>query len=167
MRPCVISGWLLAIVLPVAATAGTTHDAGAVLNASARPAIDAANSDWLPAMRAHDAKRIVKPYGENAVFVLANGGVVQGRAAIEKMYQAGFEKNGRIVSGNLAEDGLTVAGDLIYEWGHARLIVQRGDGKPAISAGKYLTVWQRNGSGEWKIIRNLVFRGPEFPVNNP
>lgn len=131
--------------------------ADAALVASARPTIDAADNEWLPAMQAHDAAKIAEPYARDALFILADGKTVRGRVAIREMYQAGFRKPGKIVSGRLVEDGLVAAGSLIYEWGHARLLIDRDKGKPVISAGKYLTVWQRGPSGQWQIIRNLVF----------
>ena len=131
--------------------------AGAALVASARPTIDAADNEWLPAMQAHDAAKIAAPYARDALFILADGKTVRGQGAIREMYQAGFRKPGKIVSGRLVQDGLVAAGSLIYEWGHARLVIDRGNGKPAVSAGKYLTVWQRDPSGRWQIIRNLVF----------
>lgn len=139
-----------------AAVPNQTAAAGAALIASARPAIDAANNEWLPAMRAHDARKVAAPYAVDALFVLSNGDSVRGRPAIQKMYEDGFRKPGKIVSGQLVEDGLTAAGHLIYEWGHARVVLDRG-GKPVVSAGNYLTVWQRDPSGHWQIIRNLVF----------
>lgn len=139
-----------------AAVPSQTTAAGVALIASARAAIDAANNEWLPAMRAHDARKVAAPYAVGALFVLANGDSVRGRSAIQKMYQDRFGKPGKIVSGQLVEDGLTAAGNLIYEWGHARVVLDRG-GKSVVSAGNYLTVWQRDPHGQWQIIRNLVF----------
>ena len=39
------------------------------LLAEARPAIEAANSDWVPAMKRKDAKAIAAAYAPNGVFV--------------------------------------------------------------------------------------------------
>jgi ketosteroid isomerase-like protein len=53
------------------------------------------------------------------------------------------------------QDGLTIAGSLIYEWGHADLELVRRNAPPVRSAGRYLTVWSRDASGHWRIVRNL------------
>ena len=103
------------------------------LLAEARPAIEVANADWVPAMKRKDAKAIASAY------------------AVDGM-QAGF----RFVSGGIVQDGLVLAaGPLIYEWGHAEIEVER-DGKTVHSAGNYLTVWKRSPDGLWQISRNLA-----------
>jgi ketosteroid isomerase-like protein len=45
---------------------------------------------------------------------------------------------------------------MIYEWGHAE-IEMSGRANQAASrvTARYLTVWQRDASGRWRIIRNL------------
>ncbi|MGE5362009.1 MAG: hypothetical protein ACM3NQ_23585, partial [Bacteroidales bacterium] len=54
------------------------------------------------------------------------------------------------------QDGATMQGRLIYEWGHARLELVREGAAPEESRGRYLTVWQKNGkTGRWEIVRNL------------
>jgi ketosteroid isomerase-like protein len=41
--------------------------------------------------------------------------------------------------------------------GATRLDVRGGTGQQAMSSGQYLTVWRRDSSGHWLIIRNVVF----------
>jgi ketosteroid isomerase-like protein len=62
---------------------------------------------------------------------------------------------GKVVSGELVQDGLTRQGAFIYEWGHATLLVARAGAAPAQSKGRYLTVWRQGTAGRWEIIRNL------------
>ena len=54
------------------------------------------------------------------------------------------------------QEGVTVSGGLIYEWGHGWLAFEQKDGKPKKSSGLYFTVWKRGPDGKWAIIRNLV-----------
>jgi ketosteroid isomerase-like protein len=100
--------------------------------AEARPTIEAANADWIPAMKRKDAKAIASFYMPDGVLVAPNGKAVFGREAVEKFYgermQAGFR--------------------LLSE-------VER-DGKTVHSAGNYLTVWKRSPDGAWQISRNLA-----------
>ncbi len=126
--------------------------------ADARAAIARANEEWLPAMKKQDARAIVEPYADDAVFVLPSGDSVKGRAAIEELMRSRFSTAGRVESGTLQQDDLVVVGSMIYEWGHADLEMAgaRG-GPPSHATGRYLTVWKRDSSGRWRIIRNLSF----------
>jgi uncharacterized protein (TIGR02246 family) len=128
----------------------------AQMMAEAKPMIDAANKDWLPAMQTADAKRAAEPYAEDGIFVTKTGQVISGRAAIEQLYKDRFKAGGKVVGGQIAQNGVTVEGALIYEWGRATFEVER-DGTRTALGGNYLTVWRRGAGGRWEIIRNLTF----------
>jgi ketosteroid isomerase-like protein len=142
-----------------AGPAAVRVDTAAVL-ASARPEIDAANAAWLPGLKRRDAASIAAPYADSGLFVLADGTVIRGRAAVAGMYEARLRRLQEIRSGAIVQEGLAVAGPgLIYEWGHGWLETAPGPagGPPVRSGGAYLTVWQRAGDGHWRIARNLTF----------
>lgn len=107
------------------------------------------------AVKTGDAATIAAPYANDAVFILADGTCIRGRAEIEKMYRAGFERGGVAASARIDSKKLVVDGNLAYESGYGE-IGRIKDGKVATSGGRYLTVWQRAANGEWKIIRNIV-----------
>src|SRR6185437_523696 len=54
--------------------------------ASARNAIDAANSGWLPAMKRGDADAVAAAYADDGVLVTSKGEAIRGRAAIAARY---------------------------------------------------------------------------------
>jgi uncharacterized protein (TIGR02246 family) len=126
------------------------------LLAAARPTIEAANADWVPAMKRKDARAIASFYAPDGVLVGPSGKTVQGPEAVEKLYADSMAKGFRFVRGGLVQDGVVlVPGPLIYEWGHADVDIER-DGKVVHNAGNYLTVWKRDAFGAWKISRNLA-----------
>ena len=134
--------------------------AAAAIVASARAEIDAANAAWIPGMRQRDAAMITAAYADSGLFIAANGTVTRGRAAITAMYASTFPRLREIRDGAVVTDGLTVAGPtLIYEWGHAWVEMAAAmPGAPAVrGGGSYLTVWQRQSDGHWRIVRNLSF----------
>lgn len=134
-------------------------DTAAILS-SARPEIEAANAAWLTGLQRRDAAAIAAAYADSGLFVAANGTVTRGRAAVALMYSSRLLRLGPVRDGGVVQDGLTVLGPTrIAEWGHGWLEVGPGpDGAPpARSGGTYLTVWQREADGHWRIVRNLAF----------
>jgi len=141
-------------VIDSAATEGATVSAD--LLAQAGPTIQAANADWVPAMKRKDAKAIASFYAEDGVLVAPNGKSLQGRDAVEASYAKGMTASFKFLGGGIVQDGVVlVPGPLIYEWGHADIEIER-DGKAIHSSGNYLTVWKRNAAGRWEISRNLA-----------
>ena len=118
-------------------------------------AVEKANSDFIVAMKTGDAAAIAAPYTEDASFITIDGACVQGRTAIEKLYRDGFARAGLARSTKINSKRLVVDHDLAYESGDGEIGVLK-DGKLSINRGRFLTVWQRQTNGEWKILRNVV-----------
>lgn len=118
-------------------------------------AIEKANSDWAAAMKTGDAATIAAPYAEDAVFVPADGSCVNGRSAIEAMYRERFENAGRASATKIDSKSVVLDGDLAHESGYGEATMKK-EGKAVVSGGRFLTVWQRQAGGGWKIIRNIV-----------
>jgi len=112
---------LLACMCAVDVLAGDVPSATDDLLAQARPTIEAANADWVPAMKRKDAKAIASFYAEDGVLVAPNGKALQGREAVEASYAKGMTASFRFVGGGIVQDGVVlVPGPLIYEWGPRR-----------------------------------------------
>ena len=52
-------------------------------------------------------------------------------------------------------DDVLVGGDLAVETGTYEWTIQPKKGKAMPDKGKYVTVWQHQGDGSWKIIRDI------------
>lgn len=140
-------------------SARTPLDTAAIL-ASARPEIEAANAAWLPGLQHHDARAIAAAYADSGLFVAGDGTVTRGRDGVMRMYAARFPRLRPIRSGGIVQDGLTVLGPTrIAEWGHGWLDLEpeQSGGLPVRTGGTYLTVWERERDGHWRIVRNLAF----------
>ncbi len=151
---------LLTLITGSARISGAQSQAGheARVLASAMPMIALADSEWLDAMRMHDAERIVSPYDSDATFVTAKGTVIRGRASIAALYSARFPKIVHVLGGGIVREGIRVANDtLVYEWGHGGLTYTDSISTRHTANSPYLTVWRRSSTGKWLIIRNLVF----------
>jgi ketosteroid isomerase-like protein len=96
-------------------------------------------------------------YADDGVFVLPDGGVVKGRAAVRGIYAASEAGGGKITGGGIESQGLACGGPgLVYEWGRGTVRTLGADGRERERSGAYLTVWRRVGDA-WKIVRNLAF----------
>lgn len=118
-------------------------------------AVEKANSEFVVAMKTGDAATIAAPYTEDASFITIDGACVHGRAEIEKMYRDRFARSGLAHSTKINSKRLVVDNDLAYESGYGEIGLLK-DGKLSISRGRFLTVWQRQTNGDWKILRNVV-----------
>ena len=123
--------------------------------ASAAPFIDKANEEWTRAIVTRDPDMLAAPYDINGIFVGPDGSVSIGKPAVRSMY-ASRPPTVRVLKASIKSDGRVAHdADDVYEWGTARMIVQRGtDVKEA--SGHYLTVWHRSGT-RWVITRNIAF----------
>ena len=118
-------------------------------------AIEKANSEFIAAMKTGDAATIAAPYTEDASFITIDGACIQGRTEIEKMYRDRFARSGLARSTKINSKKLIVDDDLAYESGYGEIGLLK-DGKLSINGGRFLTVWQRQANGDWKILRNVV-----------
>jgi ketosteroid isomerase-like protein len=131
----------------------------AVVLAAARPEIDAANRDWVTGFRQHNVDLIAAAYADSGLFIAPDGAVTVGRAAIRRMYEVRLAGMSAARDGAVIRDGSVVgAAGLVYEWGHAWLefASDASGGAPVRRGGDYLTVWQRQQDGHWRIVRNLA-----------
>jgi ketosteroid isomerase-like protein len=121
-------------------------------------AIRKANSDFEIAMTKADTASIAEPYTNDAVFVSADGTVTKGRAGIEQLYHDRFAKSGAAVETRIQSEELMLDGDFAYERGRGMIKLRVTDARVPGWA-RFLTVWQRQPGGEWKIFRNVVLPG--------
>lgn len=138
---------LFALLLPLTAFAQTTPT-----SASARAGIDAGNQAWIDGVKAGDVARIIATYAEHSIDCGPTGPCIEGRSAIERHMKANLVQFGRATSASVASWGSTQTGDFVYEWGQAQATFPNN----RKITDKYLTVWQRQPDGSWKIFRNLV-----------
>src|SRR5438552_1733150 len=118
-------------------------------------ALKKANSDFEIAMTKSDTATIAEPYTADAVFVTPDGTATRGRAAIEQLYRDRFTKSGPALETKIVSEELMLDGDFAYERGRGS-ITRRVREERVTDWARFLTVWQRQPDGAWKIFRNVV-----------
>ncbi len=119
---------------------------------AARKGIDAGNQAWIDGVKAGEAAPIAATYADNALDCGPTGECIRGRAAIEEHIKGMFARRGRAQEAKVSSVGSVQQGDFVYEWGQAEASFANGNSL----VDRYLTVWQREADGSWKIFRNMV-----------
>ena len=141
------SGWRVAY----AQLTPITPDSAAV-----RHAIDADNARFSDAFKRGDAAAMATHYGEGAVVMLANAPAWDGTAAI-KQGLTDFFSNVSVPNFQLTTHDVIVGPDYAIERGTYEMTIhpKSGTGADVNDKGKYLTVWELQQDGSWKIIRDI------------
>lgn len=121
-------------------------------SASARAGIDAGNQAWIDGVKTANIDMILATYTEDAVDCGPSGECFKGKLQIKKHMEAQLASLGRARTAVVTSWGSTQQGSFTYEWGQAEA-TYAGDKK---LIDKYLTVWQQQPDGSWRIFRNLV-----------
>lgn len=123
-------------------------------SAGAHAAIDAVNANLVAAMTKGDGAGMASHYTDDAVFMNPGAPSIVGRAAIGEML-AGMMGSATLTNVSIRTERLLVSGDLAIENGrYAWTVTPKG--APAMpDSGKYLTVWQKQADGSWKVIRDI------------
>jgi len=121
---------------------------------AARQAIDSMNAGFTAAVERGDANAAVSNYAADAVVMIANEKAWRGHDAVQKGF-AGFLSQASIKDTKFTTDDVIVRGDLAIETGRLSWTAQPKTGKAVKEEMKYLTVWQRDSAGAWKIIRDI------------
>lgn len=119
---------------------------------SARASINAGNQAWIDGVKLGTVDSIIATYSERSVDCGPTGNCIIGRPRIEQHMKTEYAKLGRATSASVSSWGSTQSGNFVYEWGQAQATF--AGGKNIVD--KYLTVWQKQPDGTWKIFRNLV-----------
>lgn len=138
---------LAVLLLSAPALAQTT-----AVSASARAGIDAGNQAWVDGVKTGDVAHIVATYAPNSVDCGPTGVCFTGLAQIEQHMKTQLAASGHARSAAAHTWGATQHGDFVYEWGQAEADFEHG----GAVVDTYLTVWQKQADGSWKIFRNLV-----------
>ena len=122
------------------------------IDSSARRQIDAGNQAWIDGMKQGRVEPIAATYTADAVDCSPAGDCIRGRSDIEEHMKEEVATLGKADSASVSSIGSVQQGRFVYEWGQAEAHFPSG----RKIADRYLTAWQEQPDGTWKIFRNLV-----------
>lgn len=112
---------------------------------SNRTEMAATHEKYYAAIGRGDAAGIAACYTEKAMVMYPNMDFITGRSAIQKFYR-GFLDMGNVKAIKFETVELEEHGDTAYEVGKWTMFGPEGK---TVDAGKYVTIWKREG-GQWK-----------------
>jgi ketosteroid isomerase-like protein len=125
---------------------------GNPIDSDARRQIDAGNQVWVDAMKEGNVALLVPGNTQDSVDCSPEGDCIRGRSALDKHMREEMAKLGKADSASVVSVGSVQQGRYVYEWGQAK--AHFPNGKSILD--RYLTVWQKQPDGTWKVFRNLV-----------
>jgi len=124
-------------------------------SATVRQAIDAVNARFTSAFKRGDADSLIALYTPNAVQLNPNFPAWEGAAAIKQAF-AGFFSTVVVTDASFTTRDIVIAGNKAIERGtYALRLRPRNGGAEINDRGKYMTTWERQPDGSWKIIRDI------------
>ena len=100
----------------------------------------------------------VAHFAPGGIMMPAGGDMVVGQPAIREFISKAFSAPGFALRWEPVEGG--ISGDLGYTYGISKVTRTGKDGKPQISYGKYVTIWQKQRDGTWQVAVDIGNSSP-------
>lgn len=125
------------------------------MSAEAAAAIQAADAAFAAAASAGNLETVMSMHTADAMAFPPGQPMVQGTAAIQQLWQEMTAMPGFAISWQSTGASAAASGDLGYSWGTAQLTMNGPDGTPMTSDEKYVTIWRKDGAGNWKVAADI------------
>jgi uncharacterized protein (TIGR02246 family) len=122
-------------------------------SASARKAIEDANSKMSSYVAQGDSVDFANLYTDDAIVLPPNSNMVQGHDAIES-YWGSTLRLGK-VNVQLTVKNVFGAGNIAVETGNYDINIQPEVAPPILDHGKYMVIWQKQSDNSWKLKRDM------------
>ena len=156
-------GWVAALFLAAGAGMLIAARSGAARSGEDAKALVAADLAFGEATAAEGLEGWLSWFAPDAVIYPASRPAVKGLAAIRDYYkEAGFDPKG--LKWKPTESRVSAAGDMGFTSGTWEMETV-SDGKRRIARGKYLTVWQRQRDGRYRVLADIG--SADAPAKDP
>ena len=122
-------------------------------------AIRAATIAWSAASQARDVQKSVSFYSDDAAMFPDKAPIVKGKDNILKEWTGMLAAPGPGLTFQTTSVEVARSGDLAYETGTYDFATADKKGKVTDEKGKYVVVWKKQPSGEWKAVADIYNSG--------
>lgn len=143
------------------AVAGCQPAATPVDSAKIEAQLRQTEAEWNKAYAGRDAAAVANFYSDDAALANPFAPLSTGKEAIAKDNKT-FAADPNM-SVEFASDRVQVAasGDMAYTRGHYTMTMTDPETrKPVTGKGNYLTVWQKQADGSWRVVEDFITPGP-------
>jgi len=119
----------------------------------ARAEIEKLNAAFSAAFARGDVAALTAAYAEDAIVFPPDAGMVQGRAAIQAMWQSLRDAGAKSLALTVVD--VHSSGTLAAESGTGVLKMQPAGGAEQSQSVKYVVVWKKQADGSWKLFRDI------------
>ena len=118
-------------------------------------AIRAAATEWAKATEAKDVEKFLSFYADDATVYPMGAPAASGADARRQYWTAAFALPD--IQAKIATTSVAAAksGDIAYETGTFEESFKDPKGKPVHITGKYLVVWKKQATGQWKAFADI------------
>ncbi len=116
--------------------------------------IDAA---WSQALQDKDLDKVMSNYAQTASFLPPDEPLIRGTEQIRRWFERRMGVPGYSASFIPTTIVVSKSGDMAYELGTFRVVIDDASGKPVVSSGKHLVAWQKHGR-VWKVVAESINR---------
>jgi uncharacterized protein (TIGR02246 family) len=161
MRTLLLAATLLAAGCQQAPSGNAAEANASADTAAIADAIRAQEAQWNRDYAARDGAAVAAHYAPDGTLAAPGAPLAVGPDAIRAADRAMLADPAFQLE--FAADRVEVAasGDLAYSRGHFTLrTTDPASRRPATIAGSYLTVWQKQADGSWKVVEDMITPGP-------
>jgi ketosteroid isomerase-like protein len=149
------AGPLTASILILVSTLGLGPEAKPTKLPNAVAAVRDADQQWLRAFVAKDLDRTVGFCDEAGAVLAPNEPRASGRAAIRELFANYFTLPDLKAAWQPTDVRVARSGELAYTTGTYQMSFTDPSGKTVSDQGKYVTVWEKQDDGTWKVLLDV------------
>ncbi len=126
-----------------------------------RAAVRAALGEAWNAVIAKDVDKFIAVCADKDIMFPPNAPIVTGKEAIRAHLSEAFSRRDFAISWQTTKIEVSRSGDLAYSHGTYEVTVNDPEGNPVTDKGKWVTVWEKQPDGSWKVVIDIWnFDGP-------
>jgi ketosteroid isomerase-like protein len=117
--------------------------------------IRAADAGWARVFGARDLQKSVDYCDASASVLAPNAPIATGKEAIATLFTGFFSLPELKITWQATRVGLARSGELGYSTGAYQMSFKDPSGKAVEDHGKYVTLWQKQANGQWKVTYDI------------
>ena len=116
---------------------------------------DLMDVQWLNAAQAKDVDTVLSFFADDASRFPPNASIITGKEAIRARVSEAYSGPRVAISWQTTKVEVSGSGDLAYSHGTYEETVNDPEGNPVTDKGKWVTVWEKQPDGTWKVVVDI------------